>query len=86
MTANPAVHLIENPVAALTDAGWLLMLLAALLLTWWALGRNLIYLIERYQDGWRYLIPLRYAARSVVALVILGVDLWLISAVVYLIA
>jgi hypothetical protein len=83
MTMNPAVRLIQDPVSVLTDAGWILMLLAALLLTWWALGRNLVYLTERYQDGWRYLIPLRYAVRSVVALVIVGIDLWLISAVVY---
>lgn len=83
MTRNPAVRLIESPVEALTDFGWALVLLAALVGTWWALGRNILYLTEEYQSGWRYLIPLRYAVRVVLTLVIVAFDLWLLAGVVH---
>lgn len=79
---NPAVRFVERPVAALTDAGWVVILLAALIATWWAAGRNLLYLSNRYQDGWKYLIPMAYAGRLIAMLLILAVDLWLVAALV----
>lgn len=83
MTRNPAVRLTDAPVETLTEFGWALVLVAALVGTWWALGRNLLYLTEEYQQGWRYLIPLRYAARVVFTLLIVAVDLWLLAGVVH---
>jgi|APHM01.1.fsa_nt_gi hypothetical protein len=80
---NPVIRLVEEPTAALADLGWAFVLLAALLATWWALGRNIIYLTDRYQDGWMFLVPLQYAARSVVLLLIIAVDLWLIAGIVH---
>jgi len=83
MSTNTAVRLVEAPVETLTEFGWALVLVAALVGTWWALGRNLLYLSEEWQAGWLYLIPLRYAARVVLALVIVAVDLWLLAGVVH---
>jgi len=81
--SNPVIRLVESPVAALADLGWACILLAALISTWWALGRNLVYLADRYQDGWRYLVPLQYAIRSVAVLLIVAVDLWLLAGIVH---
>ena len=83
MTRNPAVRLTDAPVETLTEFGWALVLVAALVGTWWALGRNLLYLTEEYQQGWRYLIPFRYAARVFFTLLIVAVDLWLLAGVVH---
>lgn len=80
---NPIIDLYETPVEALTDAGWILVLVAALVATWWAAGRNALYLSERYQDGWRYLIPGWYALRVIGMLGILAIDCWLLAGIVY---
>lgn len=79
---NPFLRLVDSPVETLTDAGWVVVLLAALVATWWAAGRNALYLSEQYQDGWRYLVPFWYAVRVVGGLVIVAIDLWLLAAVV----
>lgn len=79
---NPILDFIESPVHGLADLGWALFLLAALVVTWWALGRNLLYLRQQYQTGWKYLVPLGYAGRVAAALVIVGVDAWLLAAIV----
>lgn len=79
---NPIIRLYEQPVEALTDAGWLLVLLAALVATWWAGGRNLLWLSEQYQNGWKYLVPVWYAARTIGMLAILAIDLWLVAGIV----
>jgi len=79
---NPAIRFVEHPVGALTDLGWSFILLAALIATWWAAGRNLLYLSNRYQDGWKYLIPLSYAARLVGMLGIVAIDCWLLAALI----
>jgi hypothetical protein len=74
--------LVEAPVATLTDAAWACILLAALVATWWAAGRNALYLQEQYQNGWKYLVPFWYATRTVGMLLVLAVDLWLVAALV----
>jgi len=80
---NPAIHLVDHPASALTDAGWVVILVAALIATWWSAGRNLLYLSNRYQDGWKYLVPMAYAARLIAMLLVLAVDLWLVAAIVH---
>ena len=83
--SNPIIGLYETPVESLADAGWTFILAGALILTWWALGRNFLYLRDRYQNGWKYLVPLQYAARVTAVCFIVAVDLWLLSAMVYII-
>jgi hypothetical protein len=83
MTTNPVVYFIEAPVAALTDLAWISVLLAALVATWWAGGRNALYLSDQYQNGWLYLVPLGYAVRVVGILLILAIDLWLFAGIVH---
>jgi|APHM01.1.fsa_nt_gi hypothetical protein len=81
MTGNPVLRLVESPVATLVDVGWVLILLAALVATWWAAGRNALYLEDNYQQGWRYLIPAWYAIRVIGMLLIIACDLWLLAAI-----
>lgn len=81
---NPVIALVENPSAALADAGWALILLAALVATWWAAGRNLLWLDDRWRDGWLFLPPLGYAARTVALLIVVAIDCWLLAALVAL--
>lgn len=83
---NPILRLVETPVEGLTDAGWVLVLLSALVATWWAAGRNALWLEDRYQDGWQYLVPLQYAVRMIAMLLIAAVDLWLLAAIVAVLA
>jgi hypothetical protein len=83
---NPFLRLVEQPVETLTDAGWVVVLLAALIATWWAAGRNLLYLNEQYQEGWKCLVPFWYAVRVVGLLLIVAIDLWLLAAVVAVVA
>jgi hypothetical protein len=82
---NPIIRLYETPVAALTDAGFALILVAALVATWWAGGRNLLYLSEQYQTGWQALVPFWYAVRLCGLLVIVAIDLWLLAGIVYVV-
>lgn len=83
MTANPAIRLQEAPVEALTDFGWALVLVAALVATWWAAGRNLLWLDQHWGNGWQLLPPFWAAARMVVLLLILAVDAWLLAGIVH---
>lgn len=85
-TVNPFIELYREPVAALTDAAWICVLLAALAATWWALGRNLLWLDKRWQQGWRYLPPFWTAVRMVAVLVVAAVDLWLVAGIVAVVA
>jgi len=80
---NPFIRLYEHPVEALTDAAFVTLLVAALVATWWAAGRNGLYLTNQYQNGWRYLVPFWYAVRCLALLVIMSIDLALIAAIIH---
>lgn len=82
MSSNPFIRLAESPVEALTAASYATVLLAALVLTWYFAGRNLLYLLDRYQDGWALLPPPVYTARVVGLLLIIAVDLLLVAGIV----
>jgi len=79
---NPFLRLIEQPVASLTDLGWLLVLLAALAGTWWAAGRNLLWLDDNWRNGWYLLPDARYVGRLIALLGVLAADAWLLAAIV----
>lgn len=86
MVGNPFLRLYDAPVQSLTDAAFVLVLLAALMATWWAGGRNALWLYTRYQSNWKYLPPWEYAARSVVMLLVIALDLALLAAIVGILA
>jgi len=79
---NPFVAAFERPVTSLTAGAYALLLLAALVGTWWAAVPNLLYLDDRFQDGWLVLVPGAYAARVIAVLLIVAVDLLLIAGVI----
>jgi hypothetical protein len=83
VTANPFVALYEHPVATLTAFAYGLTLLAALVGTWYAAGRNAIYLWDRWRDGWLALPPLWYTVRAVAMLLVVATDALLLAALVY---
>jgi len=80
---NPFIELYQHPVDTLTAAAYVALLLAALVATWWAAGRNALYLSDQYQNGWRYLVPFWYAVRCLALLVIVSIDLALIAAIIH---
>lgn len=86
MNANPFIDLYEVPVAALTDAAYACLLLAALVATWWALGRNLLYLRDRWQEGWLVLVPFWYTARAIALLCLVAIDLLLIAGIIHVVS
>lgn len=79
---NPFVAVFERPVTSLTAGAYVLILLAALVGTWWAAVPNLLYLDDRFQDGWIVLVPGAYAARVIAVLLIVAVDLLLIAGII----
>jgi len=72
----------QDPVAVLTAAAYATFLLAALVGTWWALSRNLLYLLDNWQDGWIVLVPLGYALRTMAVLGLVAVDLALVAGII----
>jgi hypothetical protein len=83
MTVNPFVELFRSPVATLTAAAYACLLLAGLVVTWWAAARNLVVLDDRWQDGWQLLVPLGYAVRLAAMAAILAIDLLLLAGIIY---
>ncbi|MEF8887326.1 MAG: hypothetical protein V5A30_05920 [Haloarculaceae archaeon] len=86
MSVNPVLRLVEAPAATLADLGWACILVAALVATWWAAGRNLLWLDAHWQEGWQVLPPFWPALRMVALLVVTAVDLWLLAALVAVLA
>lgn len=82
---NPFISLFETPVETLTAAAYVVVLFGALVCSWWALGRNLLYLSDRFQNGWKYLVPLWYALRIGAVSALVAVDLLLIAAIIHVI-
>ena len=82
MPTNPFIELFHDPVGSLTAVAYALVLLAALVATWYALGRNLLTLYSDYQNGWIALPPAAYTARVIGALLIVAIDLLLIAGIV----
>lgn len=80
---NPFVALFEQPVETLTAGAYALLLMAALVSTWYVLGRNLLTLYDKYQNGWLALPPFGWALRAVGSLLILSVDLLLIAGIIH---
>jgi len=80
--ANPFVALFERPVATLTAAAYALVLMTAMLATWYAGSRNLLYLVDRWQDGWRLLVPFWYAVRVAGLLLVVAIDCLLIAGII----
>ena len=83
MSSNPFVRLFEAPIETLTASAYALLLFAALLLTWYALGRNVLTLYSDWQNGWIALPPMTYCARAAGVLIIVAVDLLLIAGIIH---
>lgn len=86
MPANPFIRLFEMPVETLTSTAYALVLLAALVATWWAAGRNLLWLDRHWGSGWKYLPPFWPALRMIAVLIIAAVDLLLIAGIIGVLA
>jgi len=83
---NPFIRLYEAPVETLTASAYALVLLGALLATWYAATRNLLTLIDTYQDGWLILPPFGWTLRVVGMLLVASLDLLLIAGIVHVLA
>ncbi|MDQ2052852.1 hypothetical protein RBH26_20635 [Natronolimnohabitans sp. A-GB9] len=88
MTANPFIELYEAPVETLTLGAYLLILLAALVGTWWLLTRNVLELYKQAAtETWAKNAPLyppfKFIWRLAAIPVIVAIDLFLIAAFLY---
>jgi len=83
---NPFLELYQHPVDTLTAAAYVALLLGALVATWWAAGRNALALDRQWQEGWLLLIPFWPAVRIVAMFGILAADLWILAAIIGVIA
>jgi hypothetical protein len=82
VTPNPFVHLFKSPVESLTAAAYALVLVAVLVATWWAGGRNALFLYQEWREGWYLLVPLRYCARAVAMVLVVALDLLLLAGII----
>jgi len=82
VTLNPFIELYQHPVDTLTAAAYVVLLLGALVATWWAAGRNALALDSQWREGWLLLIPFWPAVRIVAMFGILAVDLLLVAAII----
>ena len=82
---NPFIELFEQPVATLTAGAYALVLVAALVTTWYAAGRNALTLYDTYQNGWLVLPPVGWIARAVGLLLVAAIDLLLIAGIIYVV-
>jgi len=80
---NPFVEIWQDPVTALTRFAYVAILFGMLVMTWWAAGRNALYLRDQFQNGWLMLVPFWYALRTLAMLAILAVDLLLLAGIIY---
>ena len=80
---NPFVRLWEAPVGTLTAFAYAIVLASMLIATWWALGRNLVVLVDQWQEGWRVLVPGAYAARVVAASLLVALDVLLVAGIIH---
>lgn len=82
---NPFIRFVEEPVVTAALAAYGLLLFAALLATWYVLGRNLMTLYVRWdRDAWTT-PPATWAARAIAVPVILAIDLLLIGALIWIV-
>jgi len=81
---NPFIRLVEDPVTTTALAAYALVLLAALLATWYVLGRNLLTLYVQYTKQAWTTPPAPWAARAIAVPLILAVDLLLAGALIWL--
>lgn len=81
---NPFIHLYEAPVETLTAGAYVVVLLGALVGSWWALGRNLLFLREQFQNGWQLLVPFWYAVRVLAASALVAIDMLLLAAMIHI--
>lgn len=80
---NPFVEIWTDPVLALTRFAYVSVLAGFMVLTWWAAGRNALWLDEHFQDGWQVLVPFWFAIRTFAMLAIVAVDLLLLAGIIY---
>lgn len=83
MSANPFIRLYEAPAETLTAFAYAIILLALLLLTWWALTTLVFDLYRDWRNGWLALPPLKYVAKAALGCVIVAVDLLLIAGIIH---
>jgi len=88
---NPFIRLYEAPVESLTLGAYLLLLLAALVFTWWLLTRNVLELYDQAtSETWAKNTPLyppfKFVWRLAALPIIVAIDLFLIAAFVYFVA
>lgn len=83
---NPFIRLFEAPVESLTAGAYALLLVAALLTTWYAGGRNALTLYDTYQQGWLVLPTFWWTVRAVGMLLVVALDLLLVAGIIHVLA
>jgi hypothetical protein len=81
---NPFIRLAEDPVTTTALAAYGLILFAALIATWYILGRNLLTLYIQYDKQAWTTPPAPWAARAIAIPLVLAVDFLLIGALIWL--
>jgi hypothetical protein len=83
---NPFIRFAEAPVTTAALAAYALVLVAALIATWYILTRNLLTLYVGWDKGGWKMPPGPWAARALAVPLILAVDVLLVGALVWLLA
>ena len=81
---NPFIRFAEDPVGASALAAYGLVLFAALIATWYILGRNFLTLYVRWNKGAWTMPPAGWTARALAVPLMLALDFLLFGALVWL--
>lgn len=81
---NPFIRFFEEPILASALLAYALVVVAALLATWYVLGRNCMTLYLRWDNEAWQTPPGSWAARAIAVPLILAVDLLLFGALVWI--
>ena len=82
---NPFIRFVQDPVSTAAVGAYALVLVAALLATWYVLGRNLLTLYISWEKGGWTMPPGTWTARAIAVPLILAVDLLLLGALIWLV-
>lgn len=85
LVANPFIRFVEDPVTTSALAAYACLLFAALVATWYVLGRNLLTLYVNHKNSSWVLPPGPWAARALGVFVILAIDFLLVGALFWLV-
>lgn len=89
MSLNPFIEVVKDPIGTFAMLGYALFLLGLLVITLGTVWDNALtaYIEARKNwNRWNYVFPLRWTARVAAICLVLAIDAWAVSALIWMLA